>query len=143
MSGVPRDGQRLARFADRLTVLRAVLAIAIVAIVLTIGAAALARLVEPRTFRSFGEACWWALQTVSTVGYGDIVPVTGGGRAIASALMLLGVAFVPAVTSIVVAILTTQLQRRSGRQAEHDVEVAARLDRLERSVEDRRDEGSR
>jgi voltage-gated potassium channel Kch len=142
-SCVARDGQRLARFADRLTVVRAVFAIATVAVALTVGAAALARVVEPRTFGSFGEACWWALQTVSTVGYGDTVPVTGGGRVIAAALMLLGVAFVPAVTSIVVAVLVAQLQRRSGRQAEHELEIAERLDRLERSFEARRDGGSR
>jgi voltage-gated potassium channel len=132
---VARDGHRLAQFAARLTVLRAVSVIATVAVALTLCAAALARAVEPSTFGSFGEACWWALQTVSTVGYGDIVPETGGGRVIAGTLMLLGVAFVPAVTSIVVAVLVSQLQHRSGRQAEHDREVVERLARLERSVE--------
>jgi voltage-gated potassium channel len=136
-------GHRLVQYAEDLTVLRAVFAIAAVAVALTVGAAALGRLVEPETFGSFGEACWWALQTVSTVGYGDTVPHTGGGRVIAAALMLLGVAFVPAITSIVVAVLVAQIQRRSGRQAEHDMQLAERLDRLERSHEARRDEGSR
>jgi voltage-gated potassium channel Kch len=138
-----RDRHRLVQFAERLTVMRAVFSIAIVAIALTVGSAALARLVEPETFGSFGEACWWALQTVSTVGYGDTVPETGGGRVIAAALMLLGVAFVPAVTSIVIAVLVSQIQRRSGRQAEHDMQLAERLDRLERSLEARRDDDSR
>ena len=124
-------------FAERLTVMRAVCAIAAVAIALTVGAAALARLVEPQTFDTFGDACWWALQTVSTVGYGDTVPVTAGGRLIGAALMLLGVAFVPAVTSIIVAILVAQFQQRVGRRADHD-EIADRLDRLEA----RRDESS-
>ena len=138
-----RDGHRLVQYAEDLTVLRAVFAIATVAIALTVGAAALGRLVEPETFGSFGEACWWALQTVSTVGYGDTVPESGGGRVIAAALMLLGVAFVPAITSIVVAVLVSQLQRRSGRQAEHDMRLADRLDRLERSLGERGDEDSR
>jgi voltage-gated potassium channel len=142
-SRVARDGHRLVQFAERLTVMRAVLAIATVAITLTVGAAALARLVEPETFGGFGEACWWALQTVSTVGYGDTVPETGGGRVIAAALMLVGVAFVPAITSIVVAVLVAQIQRRSGRQAEHDMHFAERLDRLERGLEARPDEDSR
>ena len=136
-------GRRLVQFAERLTVLRAVFAIAIVAIALTIGAAALGRLVEPETFGSFGEACWWALQTVSTVGYGDTVPATGAGRVIASVLMLLGVAFVPAITSIVVAVLVAQLQRRSGRQTEQELLLAERLERLERRIEAREDAGSR
>jgi voltage-gated potassium channel len=138
-----RDGHRLIQFAERLTVLRAVFSIGIVAIALTVGAAALERLVEPETFTSFGDACWWALQTVSTVGYGDTVPRTGGGRVIAAGLMLLGVAFVPAITSIVVAVLVSQLQQRSGRQTEHEVRLAERLDRIERSLEARQDEDSR
>ena len=136
-------GHRLVQFAERLTVLRAVFAIAAVAIALTIGAAALGRLVEPETFGSFGEACWWALQTVSTVGYGDTVPATGAGRMIASVLMLLGVAFVPAITSIVVAVLVAQLQRRSGRHTEQELELAQRLERLERRLEAREHQGGR
>ena len=136
-----RDGHRLVQYAERLTVLRAVFSIAAVAIVLTVGAAALARLVDPETFRTFGDACWWALQTVSTVGYGDIVPESAGGRWIGAALMLLGVAFVPAITSIVVAVLVSQLQRRTGGQADHEMALAERLERLERRLDAREDEG--
>ena len=138
-----RDGHRLVQYAERLTVMRAVFSIATVAIALTVGAAALGRLVEPETFGSFGEACWWALQTVSTVGYGDTVPETGGGRVIAGALMLLGVAFVPAITSIVVAVLVAQLQRRKGWQGEQQTQYLERLERLERRLEVREDEADR
>ena len=138
-----RDGHRFLQFAERLTVLRAVAAIAAVAIALTLAAAALGRLVEPDTFGSFGDACWWALQTVSTVGYGDTVPESAGGRVIAGALMLLGVAFVPAITSIVVAVLVAQLQRRTGRQTEREEQLAERLERLERRLEAREDRDKR
>ena len=136
-----RDGHRLVQYAERLTVMRAVFSIATVTIALTVGAAALGRLVEPETFGSFGEACWWALQTVSTVGYGDTVPETGGGRVIAGALMLLGVAFVPAITSIVVAVLVAQVQQRTGLRTEKELERAERLERLERRLEAREHEG--
>ena len=136
-----RDGHRLVQYAERLTVLRAVFSIAAVAVVLTVGAAALARVVDPETFRTFGDASWWALQTVSTVGYGDIVPESAGGRWIGAALMLLGVAFVPAITSIVVAVLVSQLQRRTGGPAEHEIALADRLERLERRLDAREDEG--
>jgi voltage-gated potassium channel len=138
---MPRDGHRLVQFAERLTIFRAVGAIASVAIALTIAAAALGRLIEPETFGSFGEACWWALQTVSTVGYGDSVPETGGGRVIGAVLMLLGVAFVPAITSIVVAVLVAQVQRRTGPQTEKELQLAERLERLERRLQAREDEG--
>ena len=41
-----------------------------------VGAAILERIVEPETFTSMGVALWWAVSTVGTVGYGDIVPHT-------------------------------------------------------------------
>ena len=69
------------------------------------------------------------------------MPETGGGRWIAGALMLLGVAFVPAITSIVVAVLVSQVQRRTGLQTEKELELAERLERLERRLEAREDEG--
>ncbi|MEV6399930.1 ion channel [Streptomyces sp. NPDC051907] len=50
------------------------------------------------TIRTFGNAVWWACSTLSTVGYGDVVPVTPGGRLIASAMMFCGMALLGAVT---------------------------------------------
>ena len=70
------------------------------------------------------------------------MPETAGGRWIAAALMLLGVAFVPAITSIVVAVLVSQIQRRTGGPAEREMALAERLERLERRLEAREDEGS-
>lgn len=43
-------------------------------------------------FGSFGESLWWASVTITTVGYGDIVPVTGAGRAMGVVLMVAGLA---------------------------------------------------
>ncbi len=54
------------------------------------GALAL-RLIEPRTTDSFSEALLWALVTITTVGYGDIVPLTSAGRWVASVLLVSGV----------------------------------------------------
>lgn len=78
----------------------------------TLVAALVERIVEPHTFTSYGLACWWAVQTVSTVGYGDITPVTAAGRSVAAAVQIFSVALVPAVTSIVVAILIEQRRVR-------------------------------
>jgi voltage-gated potassium channel len=48
---------------------------------------------------TFGDAMWWASTTVTTVGYGDLYPVTTQGRVIAVGLMLIGIAMVGAVTA--------------------------------------------
>lgn len=51
------------------------------------------------SIHSFADALWWAAVTITTVGYGDMVPVTTAGRAIATVLMLGGVAFFSGVTA--------------------------------------------
>lgn len=48
---------------------------------------------------TFGDAMWWAVTTMTSVGYGDRYPVTGSGRAVATALMVSGIALLGAVTA--------------------------------------------
>ncbi len=52
---------------------------------------------------SFGDAIWWALVTMTTVGYGDFAPVTVQGRGIAAVLMLMGIALIGVITASVAA----------------------------------------
>ena len=47
---------------------------------------------------TFGEALWWSLVTTTTVGYGDLSPVSAGGRIVAAVLMLVGIGFIGMVT---------------------------------------------
>ncbi|MFC2066767.1 potassium channel family protein [Chloroflexota bacterium] len=54
---------------------------------------------EGASIHSFADALWWAVVTITTVGYGDMVPVTTVGRAIAFILMLGGIAFLSGVTA--------------------------------------------
>ncbi len=58
------------------------------------------------TLGNFGDALWWAMVTVTTVGYGDIAPVTAAGRVIAAALMVVGIALFGIVTANIASNLT-------------------------------------
>jgi voltage-gated potassium channel len=87
-------------------------------------------------FHTFGTAVWWALQTVTTVGYGDIVPRSSFGRAVAGILMVSGIAFLAVVTASVTAALVEAARaqisaRRAELTPELAKEIAARLAALE------------
>jgi voltage-gated potassium channel len=98
---------------------------------LAIAAAVLVRIVDP-AIGTMGDALWWAVTTVTTVGYGDVVPESTTGRAVGAALMLTGLALIPMITSVVVSILVSQRTRES-REAEVENlnKVMERLDELE------------
>ena len=55
---------------------------------------------------TFGDALWWAMATVTAVGYGDIAPVTAAGRAVAAILMVSGISAFSVVTANVAASIT-------------------------------------
>jgi voltage-gated potassium channel len=57
--------------------------------------------VGPTAIHNFGDAIWWAVVTVTTVGYGDKVPMTGGGKWVATALMFTGIGLVGALTATI------------------------------------------
>jgi hypothetical protein len=126
----PRLEHRRKRFYEKLTLFRAVNLVAGVALALTFGGAVLERLIEPQTFGSMGEACWWAIVTVSTTGYGDTVPQTTPGRIVGSLVMINALALVPVLTAIVTALL---VRKHEARFAPSGLEcVTDRLERLER-----------
>lgn len=70
--------------------------------------------------QNFGDAAWWAITTITTVGYGDLYPVTPIGRIVAAALMMSGIA----VLGIVTASIASWLVQRIEENAE-DVAAAA------------------
>ena len=98
------------------------------------------RLFDSKDYGSIGEGMWWAVQSVTTVGYGDIVPHSVGGRVIATLVMLTGIAFISLVTASVTATLVEQNRRR--RQGHDPVaaqlqEISSRLDSIEMRLRER------
>ncbi len=68
--------------------------------------------VQPEHFGTVARALWWAVVTVTTVGYGDVVPVTTGGRLFAGLTSLLGIALFSIPTAILAAGFVEQLRVR-------------------------------
>ena len=71
----------------------------------------LEREAQPDKFGSIPDAAWWALATLTTVGYGDVVPVTPWGKLLGGVVMLLGVGMI----ALPVAIIATGFSQESGR----------------------------
>jgi voltage-gated potassium channel len=69
---------------------------------------------------TFGDALWWSATTVTTVGYGDLFPVTTTGRLVAVALMLVGIACIGAITAGVAAWLVAQVEADARAEANDD-----------------------
>jgi voltage-gated potassium channel len=123
---------RAERWYERLTLPRAVSTIIGVAMVLVIVAGALARIVEPETFTSIGLAYWWAVETVTTVGYGDVVPESPAGRVVGALLMLTGLSLIPTLTSVIVSILLAKRRQAEQKRIEQlETEQATVLARIE------------
>ena len=77
------------------------------------------RVVDEHDYPTLGTAVWFALQTVTTVGYGDAVPTTAAGRVVGGIVMVLGVSFIAFVTA---GVTSTVVQR--GRAEEMEAERA-------------------
>ena len=66
---------------------------------------------QPDSFRSVFHCLWWAIATLTTVGYGDVYPITTGGRVFTSIVVLCGLGVVAVPTGIIAAALTRASQR--------------------------------
>src|SRR5215208_6311826 len=89
----------------------ATIVIAAAATVITVGAGLVMTLVDGENFPSIGSGLWWAVQTVTTVGYGDDVPTSLTGRLVAVLVMLLGVAFLTVITASITSTFVSRLRR--------------------------------
>jgi len=85
---------------------------------------------ENASIQSFPDALWWSVVTITTVGYGDMVPVTAAGRAMGFVLMLGGIAFFGGLT----ANLASLLVRGGGTQEKLLSQLTAEVEGLRQEV---------
>lgn|SRR5215813_3908587 len=103
-------------------VLLAVLGVVIVCSAMELG---FEQQVSGSSIRNFGDALWWAIVTVTTVGYGDRYPVSAGGRGVAVVLMLIGIGLIGVLTATVASYFVEE-------KADQDkAELNERLTRIE------------
>ena len=85
---------------------------------------------EDANITTFSDALWWAATTVTTVGYGDRFPVTGVGRTVAVALMVVGIALVGVVTASVAAWFVHRVQAQQEQEVDETLKELRELRRL-------------
>jgi voltage-gated potassium channel len=95
---------------------------------------------DHREFDNVWLGMWWAIQTVTTVGYGDVTPVDVVGRIIAAIVMLQGIAFLAiitaAITSTFVARATEEHDAAEAKDEQSELRrIEARFDELDRKLE--------
>jgi voltage-gated potassium channel Kch len=121
----------------------AAIIIAVVTTSITVGTGLLMTVVDRKEFPSLGTGLWWAVQTVTTVGYGDHVPENRIGQLLAALVMLLGIGFVTVITaSITSAFVARARDEQPGVGGDASpraqlAEIAARLERIETALKTR------
>jgi voltage-gated potassium channel Kch len=105
-------------------------------------------IVDRDNFPNIGVALWWAIQTVTTVGYGDVVPTTVAGRAIGSFVLIESIAFLSIVTAVITSTFVEQARRQrqaeTGEPSTSDLaamlaDLTTKIEHLEENIRDLRD----
>ncbi|HEY2814384.1 MAG TPA: potassium channel family protein [Acidimicrobiales bacterium] len=134
------------RFLDEAPTVRNAMAVILLAtVVTTVAGGFIVWLFDPHDFTDLGLAMWWALQTVTTVGYGDVVPTNGFGRVVGAVVMLESIAFISIVTAAITSIFVARARReRTGNIEAPEMDetraalasLAEQLTRLEATVQE-------
>jgi voltage-gated potassium channel Kch len=133
--------RRLARFRREPLSVRAAAGVIVAATaVVVVASGLLITVLDHEEYPNLGVGLWWALQTVTTVGYGDVAPARPSGRLVGAVVMLQGVAFVAivtaAITSTFVARATREVEAARTEGGQTDLElIEKRFDELERKLD--------
>jgi voltage-gated potassium channel len=80
-------------------------------------------IIDKEDFPDYGTAVWWAIVTIGTVGYGDVVPHTGWGRVVGSVVIIVGVTFIAFLTAVVTSLFVEE-EQKAHRMLIEDVQRA-------------------
>jgi voltage-gated potassium channel len=125
----------------------ALILIVVAQLVTVVGGGVIIWLLDRKEFEQLTEGLWYILQTVTTVGYGDVTPADPIGRTIGAIVMLVGIASLSILTALITSsfVEARQAARRARQDAEDDARwarlearfdaIAERLERIERQRE--------
>jgi voltage-gated potassium channel len=105
---------------------------------------------DPEQFPHLGVGLWWAAATVTTVGYGDVVPSSPAGRVVGTVLMFVGIASLALLTAIAASAIVVGEVRSEEREIEREEtkilselrDLSERIQNLERALGERSSRGS-
>jgi len=132
-----------------LSVRKAMAVIVSATVVSVVVGGALITVLDREEFPDFGTGLWWALQTVTTVGYGDVTPEKPIGRVVGAVFMVEAIAFVTIVTAVITSgFVEPARQQRVAESATEDAlgveqltaqlaQISSRLDRLQQTLDAR------
>jgi voltage-gated potassium channel Kch len=129
---------------DPQSVRRAMGVIVTATAIVVVGSGALMRLIDHREYASIWAGMWWAIQTVTTVGYGDVTPREPNGRIVATFVMLEGIAFLSIVTASITSTFVERANRdRNKDETLHEQRVEERLASMDEELRATREQLTR
>jgi voltage-gated potassium channel len=137
---VPRPNlieRRMTRFLSAPLSVRSAVAVIVTATAVVVVMAGVAmRLFDHSEYSNVWVGMWWAVQTVTTVGYGDVTPRHVSGRIIASVVLLYGIGFLTITIAAITSTFVTRAEREQGVALSRDDldDVSARLERIEQQL---------
>lgn len=121
-----------------LTARRAALLISVFTLCIAIAGGVVMWIVDRQDFPTLGSGMWFAMQSITTVGYGDRVPTSTEGRVIATLVIIAGLGFMSVITATITAIFVESARRKRRVPAEVTLDhIADRLDQIERLMHER------
>lgn len=121
-----------------LTARRAALLISVFTLCIAIAGGVVMWVIDREDFPTLGSGMWFAMQSITTVGYGDRVPSSTEGRLIATFVIVAGIGFMSVITATITAVFVESARRRRRSSAEITLEhISQRLDQIERLMHQR------